>query len=199
MSWLIGKRVSFIPSGPKMFFSYKSDRFSSRALDDLTEDNVIGVGILLAGSRREIHVAAMNRVVDQVGVGEGAERVLKLRFPEVVDGYVIDVARTVRDQHPHHDLIGGQQAWKPARDRVVEADAALLDEHEEERRHESLRDSADAIVYVDRRGHGGHRLAERHGQDLAVVPPNAEQDRLGAKLRGVFLDDGAHALRVRSE
>ena len=138
----------------------------------------------------------MNRVVDQVGVGEGAERVLKLRFPEVVDGHVVAIARTVRDQHPHCDLIGGQEAWKPARYRVVEADAALLDEHEEERRHEGLRDSADAIVHVDRRGHGGHRLAERHGQDLAVVAPNAEQDRLGAQLRGVFLDDGAHALRV---
>src|ERR1700679_1696859 len=44
------------PQRPKdVFLVQVGDRFSSRAFDDLTEDNVVGVGGFLAGSRREIH------------------------------------------------------------------------------------------------------------------------------------------------
>jgi hypothetical protein len=154
-------------------------------------------GILLAGAGREVHLAASDRVVDQFLVRKSPKRLGQLQFQEVVHAYVVDVAGRVGHQHSHRYLIGGQELREPARDLVVQADMPLLDQHQQERRHEGLGDPADAIVHIGGGRHGRHRVAHGHRQDLAVAHPHAKLDGLRAGLLGSGPDNGAHSIRIR--
>ena len=86
-------------------------------------------------------------------------------------------------------LIGGRERREPTRDPVGQIDAFLFDQHQQKRGHERLRDPADAKVHVGGGGHGRHRVAERQGQEFAVVHPQPEQDRLRPDRPSLALDD----------
>ena len=154
------------------------------------------MGVLLARARREVHSAVANRIVDQFVVGEGAKRLSQIQLHEVVHRHIVNVAGSVGHEHSHRHLIGGQEVREPAGDLFVQADASLLNQHQQQGGHEGFCDSADAIVHVRGGRHGGHRGAEGGGDHLPVGDPHAKHDRLRAGRLGPCVDDGLQSIRI---
>ena len=109
------------------------------ARNHLAQDDIVGVRIFLARAGRKLHLAVAHRVVDQLVISKRAKWLSLLQLAEVVDIYVVDLARGVGHQHPRRHLVGAQQAGEPARDLLVRVDAALLLQHQQQRGHERFR------------------------------------------------------------
>ena len=64
-------------------------------LNDPAQNDVVGMRVLLARARREIHLVVADRVVDQLLVRKGAKRLGQLHFQKIVDGHIVDIAGRV--------------------------------------------------------------------------------------------------------
>ena len=110
---------------------------------------------------------------------------------ELLGRDVVRIARDASGEHPERDLLRAGQVREPVRERVVETQAPVVDELQEQRRHERLGDVADPKVIGSRRGHAGPRLAERAAGQAPAVLPDPEQGR----AHGVLLDHRTYGPR----
>jgi hypothetical protein len=85
-----------------------------------------------------------------------------------------------------------RQVGKPLRDRIVQADDALIDELQEHGRDVGDGDGAVAEVHVGGSRNAGHRLAVGGGDHLVTADGDADDDRLQPVLRQGIRGDRAY-------